>query len=197
MEMLISTYSSSTLPKEILLEAKQCGFSDKQLARCLQTTELAITKLRRELGMLPYVKRIDTVAAEVVAQNNYFYMTYNGCEHDTVFEDHGYMVLGSGGYRIGSSVEFDWCAVGTVMALKRLDCKSIMVNYNPETVSTDYDVCDRLYFEELSLERVMDIYELEKAKGGRKNVVMENEMDMKFCSLSSRKRLSRFLEEGE
>jgi hypothetical protein len=128
-----------------------------------------VRKLRQDKGIFPFVKQIDTVAAEVVAQNNYLYMTYNGCEHDITFEDYGIMVIGSGGYRyihsnqstfhryfairIGSSVEFDWCGVSAINTLKKLGYKSVMVNYNPETVSTDYDVCDRLYFEELSLER--------------------------------------------
>jgi len=161
----LSKHTTSTVPLSLIVEAKQRGFADRQIARCLNTSEIAVRSLRKSNNILPFVKQIDTVAAEVVAQNNYLYTTYNGCENDVQFADHGYMVIGSGGYRIGSSVEFDWCAVGTVMALKKMDCKTIMVNFNPETVSTDYDVCDRLYFEELSLERVLDIYELEDANG--------------------------------
>lgn len=164
---LTSNYESNldAIPVEFFRELKRLGFSDKQIARCISSTELKIREKRTEMGIVPFVKQIDTVAAEVAAQNNYLYMTYSGSEHDINFNDHGYMVIGSGGYRIGSSVEFDWCAVSAITTLKKMGYKAIMVNYNPETVSTDYDVCDRLYFEELTLESVLNIYELEKSLG--------------------------------
>ena len=116
---------------------------------------------RQQQNIRPYVKQIDTTAAETPAATNYLYMTYNGNEHDVEFDESGTMVMGSGVYRIGSSVEFDWCSVSAIRTLRRMGKKAVMVNYNPETVSTDYDECDRLYFEELSFERVMDIYEAE------------------------------------
>jgi len=165
LETKLSTKTSTSLDAPFLRQLKQAGFSDKQIARCIHSTELAIRRLRQEMNVLPLVKQIDTVAAEVAAQNNYLYMTYNGMEHDVEFNECGHMVIGSGAYRIGSSVEFDWCAVGSISTLQKLGYKSIMVNYNPETVSTDYDVCDRLYFEELSTERVLDIYEQEHSSG--------------------------------
>lgn len=108
--------------------------------------------MRRDLKILPVVKQIDTVAAEWPAQTNYLYLTYNGSEHDLAFREPHVMVIGSGVYRIGSSVEFDWCAVGCIQELRKMGFKTIMVNYNPETVSTDYDMCDRLYFDEISFE---------------------------------------------
>ena len=120
-------------------------------------------ELRKSQSITPFVKQIDTTGAETPAATNYLYMTYNGDEHDLSFEDHGTVVLGSGVYRIGSSVEFDWCSVSAIRTLRAMGRKSVMINYNPETVSTDYDECDRLYFEELSLERVLDIYEQEGA----------------------------------
>lgn len=125
-----------------------------------------VRKHRRDIGALPSIKQIDTVAGEWPATTNYLYLTYNGNENDIVTPstDHT-MVIGSGVYRIGSSVEFDWCAVGCLRELKKLGRKTIMVNYNPETVSTDYDMCDRLYFEEISFEVVMDIYEYEDPEG--------------------------------
>jgi carbamoyl-phosphate synthase (ammonia) len=143
---------------------KRSGFSDAQIARLTATDEDAIRQKRKGMGILPVVKQIDTMAAEFPAATNYLYMTYNGDEHDVDFEDKGSIVLGSGVYRIGSSVEFDWCSVSAIRTLRRMGRKSVMVNYNPETVSTDYDECDRLYFEELSLERVQDIYEAEQAE---------------------------------
>lgn len=115
--------------------------------------------------MTPFVKRIDTLAAEFPAYTNYLYTTYNASTHDLDFDEHGTMVLGSGVYRIGSSVEFDWCAVTCSRAIRSMGKKTIMINYNPETVSTDFDEANRLYFEELGWERVMDIYELEGAEG--------------------------------
>ncbi|KAE8605816.1 hypothetical protein XENTR_v10015329 [Xenopus tropicalis] len=163
---LESYHQDETLmPREVLLRAKQLGFSDKQIALAVQSTELAVRKMRQELLILPVVKQIDTVAAEWPAQTNYLYLTYNGTEHDLAFEEPHVMVIGSGVYRIGSSVEFDWCAVGCIQELRKMGFKTIMVNYNPETVSTDYDMCDRLYFDEISFEVVMDIYELENPEG--------------------------------
>ncbi|XP_073981816.1 carbamoyl-phosphate synthetase 2, aspartate transcarbamylase, and dihydroorotase rudimentary [Rhodnius prolixus] len=150
---------------EQLLEAKKLGFSDKQIASFVKSTELAIRKKREESGILPFVKQIDTVAAEWPASTNYLYLSYNGTSHDLNFPGGYTMVIGSGVYRIGSSVEFDWCAVGCLRELKKLGKKTIMVNYNPETVSTDYDMCDRLYFEEISFEVVMDIYNVENPEG--------------------------------
>lgn len=153
------------LPHDILLKAKQMGFSDKQIAEAVKSTELAIRKQRQEYQILPFVKQIDTVAAEWPATTNYLYLTYNASSHDLAFTEEHTMVIGSGVYRIGSSVEFDWCAVGCLRELKNLNRKTIMVNYNPETVSTDYDMSDRLYFEEISFEVVMDIYDLENPTG--------------------------------
>lgn len=151
---------------EILALAKKYGFSDKQIAQAVGSTELAVRSHRKDLGVVPRIKQIDTVAGEWPATTNYLYLTYNGTENDiiTPSTDHT-MVVGSGVYRIGSSVEFDWCAVGCLRELKKLGRKTIMINYNPETVSTDYDMCDRLYFEEISFEVVMDIYEYEEPEG--------------------------------
>lgn len=150
---------------EHLLGAKQLGFSDKQIAKCIHNTELAVRKVRQQYGLTPYVKQIDTVAAEYPAFTNYLYLTYNACEDDIDFDSGACMVIGSGVYRIGSSVEFDWCAVGCIRELRKLKKKTIMLNYNPETVSTDYDECERLYFDEISFEIVMDIYEKENPEG--------------------------------
>lgn len=155
----------AVLPGDVLLEAKRLGFSDRQIARCIRGSEREVRLLRKENGIVPCVKQIDTLAAEFPAQTNYLYVTYNGSEDDVGFDEHGIMVLGGGAYCIGSSVEFDWCAVGCIRALRDLGYRTVMVNYNPETVSTDYDECDRLYFEELSLERVLDIYEKECVRG--------------------------------
>jgi len=129
------------------------------------TTELAVRRLRQELYISPRVKQIDTVAAEFPAFTNYLYTTYNGTEHDVEFQDRGVMVLGSGVYRIGSSVEFDWCAVRAIRTLRDCGLPTMMVNYNPETVSTDYDEADRLYFENISLETILDIYDTERSRG--------------------------------
>lgn len=148
-----------------LLKAKQLGFSDKQIASAVKSTELAVRKQREEFGIIPSVKQIDTVAAEWPASTNYLYLTYNASSHDLTFQEEHVMVIGSGVYRIGSSVEFDWCAVGCLRELRKMHKKTIMVNYNPETVSTDYDMSDRLYFEEISFEVVMDIYNLENPTG--------------------------------
>ncbi|TPX42235.1 hypothetical protein SeMB42_g02766 [Synchytrium endobioticum] len=161
----LSNYTPQTLPRNLLAHAKQMGFSDRQVAKAVGTSELALRKLRIDQGLTPFVKQIDTVAAEFPCYTNYLYVTYNASEHDVAFNDKGIMVLGSGVYRIGSSVEFDWCAVRCIRTLRSLNYKTIMINYNPETVSTDYDEADRLYFETLTLERVLDIYELEKSDG--------------------------------
>ncbi|KZT38386.1 carbamoyl-phosphate synth [Sistotremastrum suecicum HHB10207 ss-3] len=165
MECALSKSSLSSLSSYTLLRAKQMGFSDRQLATCLGSTELAVRRLRQEHGIAPFVKQIDTVAAEFPAFTNYLYTSYNASEHDVDFEDRGVMVLGSGVYRIGSSVEFDWCAVRAIRTLREQGLKTIMVNYNPETVSTDYDEADRLYFENISLETILDIYDAERARG--------------------------------
>ncbi|PRT55330.1 Carbamoyl-phosphate synthase arginine-specific large chain [Wickerhamiella sorbophila] len=162
---LESLGSLAAVDRETLLQAKQLGFSDKQIALATKSTEIEARAHRLSFNIRPWVKKIDTLAAEFPADTNYLYTTYNGSKHDVEFGDHGTMVLGSGVYRIGSSVEFDWCAVSTARALRENGIKTIMVNYNPETVSTDFDEVDRLYFEELSYERVMDIYELEAASG--------------------------------
>uniref|UniRef100_A0A667ZBG6 Multifunctional protein CAD n=1 Tax=Myripristis murdjan TaxID=586833 RepID=A0A667ZBG6_9TELE len=166
-ERLLETYNQdeSTMPPEVMRKAKQLGFSDKQIALAVQSTELAVRKLRHDWSILPVVKQIDTVAAEWPAHTNYLYLTYHGTENDLSFDEQHVMVIGSGVYRIGSSVEFDWCAVGCIMELRKMGYKTIMVNYNPETVSTDYDMCNRLYFDEISFEVVMDIYELENPEG--------------------------------
>ncbi|CAB1340227.1 unnamed protein product [Coregonus sp. 'balchen'] len=166
-EKVLESYNQdeSTMPLGVMRKAKQLGFSDKQIALAVQSTELAVRKLRRDWSILPVVKQIDTVAAEWPAHTNYLYLTYNGTESDLGFGDPHVIVIGSGVYRIGSSVEFDWCAVGCIMELRKMGYKTIMVNYNPETVSTDYDMCDRLYFDEISFEVVMDIYEMENPEG--------------------------------
>lgn len=144
---------------------KKLGYSDLHIAKLVSSTEDAVRAHRKSFGITPFVKRIDTLAAEYPAHTNYLYTTYNASSHDVEFDEHGAMVLGSGVYRIGSSVEFDWCAVTCARALRGMGKRTIMINYNPETVSTDFDEADRLYFEELGFERVMDIYELEQAQG--------------------------------
>ncbi|KAJ8326116.1 Carbamoyl-phosphate synthase [Batrachochytrium dendrobatidis] len=161
----LQKFTPSTIPNDYLRCAKQFGFSDRQIAKAISTTELGVRKIRKERGITPFVKQIDTVAAEFPCYTNYLYTTYNASEHDVTFEDKGVMVLGSGVYRIGSSVEFDWCAVRCIRTLRSLGYKTVMVNYNPETVSTDYDEADRLYFETLTLERVLDIYDIENSSG--------------------------------
>jgi len=151
-----------------LLEGKQMGFSDKQISRFTKSTELVIRQKRKQFNLVPKVKRIDTVAGEFPCDTNYLYTTYQATSHDIVLnEEQGesIIVLGSGVYKIGSSVEFDWCAVNCIRELRRQNKKVTMINCNPETVSTDYDEADRLYFDELSFETVMDIYELENPKG--------------------------------
>lgn len=167
--------SLEAAPPLLLRQAKQAGFSDFQLARLILKSPdesmeddwLKVRRFRQNLGLVPRVKQIDTLAAEYPAITNYLYMTYNGDSHDLNFEKDGQsvIVLGSGAYRIGSSVEFDWCAVSSLRAISAAGLRSVMINYNPETVSTDFDNCNRLFFEELSLERVLDIIELEQPKG--------------------------------
>ncbi|WP_290385849.1 carbamoyl-phosphate synthase (glutamine-hydrolyzing) large subunit [Paramuribaculum intestinale] len=159
----------------LLRQAKQQGFSDFQIARCVLKDSMAdpennilqVRELRKRLGITPVVKQIDTLAAEYPASTNYLYLTYNGTENDVNYlHDHrSIVVLGSGAYRIGSSVEFDWCSVNALLTVKKEGWRSVMINYNPETVSTDYDLCDRLYFDELTFERVMDILDLEQPHG--------------------------------
>lgn len=153
------------LTSEILMSAKKMGFSDKQIALAVNSTEDEVRIRRKKFGIRPFVKKIDTLAAEFPADTNYLYTTYNASEHDVTFDDHGILILGSGVYRIGSSVEFDWCTTSATIALRAMGKKTTMINYNPETYSTDFDTADKLYFEELSYERVMDIYELEAASG--------------------------------
>jgi len=164
-ERLMCTFNAATIPQTLIRQAKQLGFSDRQLARFWSSNELAVRRLRVDAGITPVVKQIDTVAAEFPAFTNYLYLTYNGTEHDVSFNDYGVMVLGSGVYRIGSSVEFDWCSVRAIRTLRELGLKTVMVNYNPETVSTDYDEADKLYFETINLETVLDIYQLESSSG--------------------------------
>ncbi len=162
----ISNKKLSELTEDEILLAKQKGFSDKQLSMLINCDEVEIRNRRKELNIIPAVKQIDTLAAEYPAQTNYLYMTYNGFENDiTVGEPDQVVVLGGGPYRIGSSVEFDWCCVNAAMTLEDHGYKSIMINYNPETVSTDHDTCHKLYFEEMSLERVLDIYDIENPNG--------------------------------
>ena len=170
------------VPAGLLLEAKQKGFSDFQIGRALLKDEmkdvaeeeiLRVRAQRKKLGILPVVKQIDTLAGEFPAQTNYLYLTYNGVADDITFPEpkaddihsQAVIVLGSGAYRIGSSVEFDWCSVNAITTARKQGYRSVMINYNPETVSTDYDMCDRLYFDELTFERVMDIIDLEKPHG--------------------------------
>ncbi|EKD17475.1 uncharacterized protein L3040_005078 [Drepanopeziza brunnea f. sp. 'multigermtubi'] len=159
------TFTAGTVPMSLLRQAKQLGFCDRQLAKFWSSNELAVRRMRVEAGIVPVVKQIDTVAAEYPAWTNYLYLTYNGSENDVTFNDHGVMVLGSGVYRIGSSVEFDWCSVRAIRTLRETGHKTVMVNYNPETVSTDYDEADRLYFENINLETILDIYQLEHSSG--------------------------------
>ena len=150
---------------QLMTRAKKMGFADTHIASLVGSNEVAVRAHRKSYGVIPFVKRIDTLAAEFPAYTNYLYTTYNASAHDVDFDEHGTMVLGSGVYRIGSSVEFDWCAVTCARSLRDQGVRTIMVNYNPETVSTDFDEADRLYFEELGWERVMDIFELEGAQG--------------------------------
>ncbi|WP_185870270.1 carbamoyl-phosphate synthase (glutamine-hydrolyzing) large subunit [Blattabacterium cuenoti] len=176
----ISSYNHwREIPDELFHKAKKEGFSDIQIAsiftskdknkkgNSISTIEKKIRKYRKEKNIIPYVRQIDTLASEYPAHTNYLYLTYHAIQHDVIYEkdEKSVITLGSGVYRIGSSVEFDWCCVNALNAINKESYRSIMINYNPETVSTDFDVCDRLYFEELTLERVLDIIELEKPKG--------------------------------
>ena len=164
------------LPHQLLLRAKRQGFSDFQIARFVLAAQgvkvgdkeaLAVRSQRKQLGIVPVVKQIDTLAAEYPAETNYLYLTYSGTHNDISYEGDGrsVVVLGSGAYRIGSSVEFDWCGVNALHTIREQGYRSVMINYNPETVSTDYDITDRLYFDELTFERVLDILELETPRG--------------------------------
>ena len=166
METSLREFTCDNLPSDVLGAAKRLGFSDKQIALALGCEELDVRSLRKKTRLSPCVKQIDTLAAEYPAQTNYLYLTYSGSEDDIDFSDtNKVIVLGSGSYRIGSSVEFDWCCVNAVLTLRDLGYTTLMINYNPETVSTDYDICDKLYFDELSFEAVADIYEKENPKG--------------------------------
>jgi carbamoyl-phosphate synthase large subunit len=175
-ESLKKCTSINVLDKELLRTAKVYGFSDFQIARAVGLEQelhnmhkalMVVRKLRKSYGILPVVKQIDTLAAEYPAQTNYLYLTYAGVKSDINFEqdNRSIVVLGSGAYRIGSSVEFDWCGVQALNTIRKQGYRSIMINYNPETVSTDYDMCDRLYFDELTFERVLDIIDLECPHG--------------------------------
>ncbi len=167
--------SLETIPPELLAHSKINGFSDFQIARHVMKSGpadinedlLKVRKHRKMLGIVPFVKQIDTLAAEYPAVTNYLYLTYSADEHDIKFENDkkSIIVLGSGAYRIGSSVEFDWCSVNAIDTIRKEGFRSIMINYNPETVSTDYDICDKLYFDELTFERVLDIIDLENPGG--------------------------------
>ncbi len=172
---VLSTYNKiEDLPVDVIKEAKRLGFSDFQIARFVENPSgnmekenMRVRSLRKKMGILPSVKRINTIASEHPELTNYLYMTYDGSEHDIPYyvNEKSVVILGSGAYRIGSSVEFDWCSVNAALTTRKLGYKSIMINYNPETVSTDYDMCDRLYFDELSFERVLDVIDLEMPKG--------------------------------
>ena len=175
-EHKLQTYNAiEEVPADVLSQAKTLGFSDFQIARCvlnvhsgnMEKENLAVRAYRKKLGILPAVKRIPTVASEHPDLTNYLYMTYAVEGHDVNYykNEKSVIVLGSGAYRIGSSVEFDWCSVNAIQTARKLGYKSIMINYNPETVSTDYDMCDRLYFDELSFERVLDVIDLESPRG--------------------------------
>ena len=171
-KQLHAHYTLQTIPTGLLYDAKRQGFSDFQIARAIGMDDmeqgiLQVRTHRKALGILPVVKQIDTLAAEYPAQTNYLYLTYSGTEDEVEYaDDHrSVIVLGSGAYRIGSSVEFDWCGVQALNTIRKEGYRSVMINYNPETVSTDYDICDRLYFDELTFERVMDIIEKEHPHG--------------------------------
>ena len=172
----LKTVNANTLDKDLLRTAKVYGFTDFQVARAIglegemgnmHKATMVVRRLRKNYGILPVVKQIDTLAAEYPAQTNYLYVTYAGVASDIQFtnDKRSVIVLGSGAYRIGSSVEFDWCGVQALNTIRREGYRSIMINYNPETVSTDYDMCDRLYFDELTFERVLDIIEMENPHG--------------------------------
>ncbi|OGJ48291.1 carbamoyl phosphate synthase large subunit [Candidatus Peregrinibacteria bacterium RIFOXYA2_FULL_41_18] len=158
--------SNGDLSADMMLKAKRLGFSDYQIGRVIGKNEMEVRAIRKKIGVMPSIKQIDTMAAEWPANTNYLYVTYHGSKNDTQrTAKKKAIVLGSGPYCIGSSVEFDWCCVNAVRTLEKEGYETIMINYNPETVSTDYDICDKLYFDELSLERVLDIYEFERPNG--------------------------------
>ncbi len=162
----VSKYKLKQLPIWLLKLAKRCGFSDKQIANFTSSSEKEVRHLRKKCNIIPYVKQIDTLAGEYPAKTNYLYLTYNADFDDIDFkEKKEVIVLGGGPYRIGSSVEFDWCCVHSIFTLSKLGYKTVIINCNPETVSTDYDTADKLYFEELTLERVLDIFEKENPIG--------------------------------
>ncbi len=162
----IADSNYETMPVELLRDAKRSGFSDRQLGIIFGKEESEVRTKRKEAKVIPFVKQIDTLAAEFPSETNYLYLTYHADDDDIKLgEEHQIIVLGGGAYRIGSSVEFDWCCVNSVLTLDKLNYKPIMINYNPETVSTDHDTCHKLYFEEMSLERVLDIYDKENPKG--------------------------------
>uniref|UniRef100_A0A9J8C5Q1 Carbamoyl-phosphate synthase [ammonia], mitochondrial n=1 Tax=Cyprinus carpio carpio TaxID=630221 RepID=A0A9J8C5Q1_CYPCA len=165
MEHLLGQYNSATVPRDLLLKAKMDGFSDRQVGQVMNISEGEARVLRLNQNIRPWVKQIDTLAAEYPAATNYLYCTYHGQEHDLDFKDRGIMIVGCGPYHIGSSVEFDWCAVSSIRALRQMGKRTVVVNHNPETVSTDFDECDRLYFEELTLERILDITQQEGCTG--------------------------------
>ena len=174
-EQLSEAADINSVSEDLLREAKCMGFSDYQIGKLTikgdklnpHEKQASVRKYRKGLGILPVVKQIDTLAGEYPAFTNYLYITYNGTENDVTFEQDGksVIVLGSGAYRIGSSVEFDWCGVAAVKKIQEMGYRAVMINYNPETVSTDYDTCDRLFFDELTLERVLDICDMEAPKG--------------------------------
>ncbi len=165
-ETRLSAYAGGICPRGMVEEAKRTGYSDLQIGRILKMTETDVRAMRRNYGILPHVKQIDTLAAEYPAQTNFLYLTYNAQGSDVASNGgRTVIVLGSGVYRIGSSVEFDWCCVNAVMTLRRLGYQTILINHNPETVSTDYDECDRLFFEELSLETILEICRREDPLG--------------------------------
>ena len=165
-ERRLSKSAGAAIESDLLIEAKRNGFSDGQIAVARDEDEPAVRDRRRELGLAPCIKQIDTLGAEYPAATNYLYLTYNGTEDDVTFgEEGGVLIIGPGAYRIGSSVEFDWCCVNAVQTLRKLGYRTLMVNHNPETVSTDYDVCDRLYFDELNFETILEIYEKERPLG--------------------------------
>ena len=173
-KVLESYHKIEEVPAEVLREAKRLGFSDFQIARFVEKPQgnmekenLKVRACRKKLGILPSVNRINTIASEHPDLTNYLYLTYDGSDHAIPYypNDKNVVILGSGAYRIGSSVEFDWCSVNAAQTARNLGYKSIMINYNPETVSTDYDMCDKLYFDELSMERVLDVIDLETPRG--------------------------------
>lgn len=164
----LSLFKEHEPPLPLLKRAKQAGFSDKQIAQLCQVSEDDVRNWRLKAGLVPYIRQIDTMAGEYPAQTNYLYLSYNAIEDDVAgfsTDEQGILILGSGSYRIGSSVEFDWCAVNSVLTLKELGYKTVMLNYNPETVSTDYDQSDMLVFDEISLETTVELFRKLNLKG--------------------------------